>query len=53
MIRLLVTSFYNTLIDEEDAIPTSTMFAFDKLKAKDLSLSFLINKTYLNYLKPI
>ena len=44
MIKFLVTSFYNTLIDEEDAIPTSTMFAFDKLKAKNIKLVILTNR---------
>lgn len=44
MIKLLVTSFYNTLIDEEDAIPTSTMFAFDKLKAKNIKLVIITNR---------
>ena len=31
MIKMLVCSFYNTLIDEEDAIPTSTMLALDSI----------------------
>jgi len=44
MIKLFVTSFYNTLIDEEDAIPTSTMFAIDKLKQKGTKLVILTNR---------
>ena len=44
MIKMLVSSFYNTIIDEEDAIPTSTMFALDTLKKKKIKLTILTNR---------
>ena len=44
MIKMIVTSFYNTLIDEEDAIPTSTMFMLDRYKNKGSSLTILCNR---------
>ena len=43
MIQLLVSSFYNTLIDEEDAIPTSTMLAFDRIR-KNTKIAILTNR---------
>ena len=44
MIKMIVTSFYNTLIDEEDAIPTSTMIEFDEFKNKGVPLTILNNR---------
>ena len=44
MIKMLVSSFYNTLIDEEDAIPTSTMLAIDQIKSKKVQLTILTNR---------
>lgn len=32
MIRIVVSSFYNTLIDNEEAIPTSTMLEIDRIR---------------------
>lgn len=44
MIKMLVSSFYNTMIDEEDAIPTSTMFALDSIKKQNILFTFLTNR---------
>ena len=44
MIKMIVCSFYNTLIDEEDAIPTSTMLELDRIKQKEIKLTILTNR---------
>lgn len=44
MIRMIVSSFYNTIIDEEDAIPTSTMFELDSYKEKGSVFTVLTNR---------
>ncbi|MBR3210506.1 MAG: HAD family phosphatase [Bacilli bacterium] len=44
MIKLFISSFYNTLIDEEDAIPTSTMFSIDHLKQKKVQFAITTNR---------
>ena len=44
MIKLFVSSFYNTIIDEEDAIPTSTMFEIDRVKQKGIKLCIITNR---------
>ncbi len=44
MIKMLVCSFYNTLIDEEDAIPTSTMLEIDRLRQKNIKITLLTNR---------
>lgn len=44
MIKMIVSSFYNTIIDEEDAIPTSTMLAIDEQKQKQTTLTILTNR---------
>ena len=45
MRRMLISSFYNTLIDKEDAIPMSTMIEIDKLSNIDVYSSiFTYNK---------
>ena len=44
MIKYLVSSFYNTMIDEEDAIPTSTMFELDRVKQKNIKFIVLTNR---------
>ena len=42
--RVIVSGFYNTLIDKEGAIPTSTMFEFDRLKPKGVKLILLYQR---------
>ena len=44
MIKLLVTSFYNTLINEEDAIPTSTMLELDRVKQTGIKFCVITNR---------
>ena len=44
MIRMVVSSFYNTLIDKEDAIPMSTMLEIDKLRKKGIIFSVCTNR---------
>ena len=46
MIKLLVTSFYNTLINKEDAIPMSTMLELDRVRKK--RVSFVVTTNRLN-----
>ena len=44
MIRMVISSFYNTLIDKEDAIPMSTMLEIDKLRKKGILFSVCTNR---------
>ncbi len=44
MIKMFISSFYNTLIDEEDAIPTTTMLAIDQLKQKNILITIITNR---------
>lgn len=50
MIRMIVSSFYNTLIDKEDAISMSTMLEIDKLKTKGIIFSVCTNRDYRDVL---
>ena len=45
MIKMLVSSFYNTLINKEDAIPMSTMLELDRVRKK---VSFVVTTNRLN-----
>ena len=42
--KMIVSSFYNTLIDEEGAIPTSTMFTLDEYKKNGSLFTVLTNR---------
>ena len=44
MIKMLVSSFYNTIIDEEDAIPTSTMLMIDQMRQQKVLLTIMTNR---------
>lgn len=44
MRRMLISSFYNTLIDKEDAIPMSTMIEIDKLRKNGILFSVCTNR---------
>ena len=44
MKRMMISSFYNTLIDKEDAIPMSTMLEIDKLRKKGILFSVCTNR---------
>lgn len=45
MIRMLISSFYNTIIDKEDAIPMSTMLEIDKLRNNNIIFIMSTNRT--------
>ena len=46
MIKMVVSSFYNTLIDSEDAIPTSTMLEIERLRNKKILFTVATNGLY-------
>lgn len=43
MIKMLVTSFYHTLIDDEESIPTSTMLELDRIRNNNTKITILTN----------
>ena len=45
MIKMFITSFYNTLINTEEAISTSTIIEIDKLRNKNILLTICTNRT--------
>ena len=46
MIKMVVSSFYNTLIDKEEAIPSSTMLEIDRIRNKGMQFSVCTNHLY-------
>ena len=46
MIKMVVSSFYNTLIDSEEAIPTSTMLEIERIRKKGIIFSVCTNRSY-------
>ena len=44
MIKMVVSSFYNTLINEEEAIPSSTMLEIDRIRNKGVVFSICTNR---------
>lgn len=46
MLKMVVSSFYNTIIDKEDAIPASTMLEIDRIRNKKVLFSLCTNRTY-------
>ena len=46
MIRIVVSSFYNTLIDSEEAIPTSTMLEIDRIRNNKTLFTVSTSGTY-------
>lgn len=46
MIKMVVSSFYNTLIDKEEAIPSSTMLEIDRIRNKGIQFSVCTNHLY-------
>ena len=46
MIKMVVSSFYNTLIDKEEAIPTSTMLEIDRIRKKGILFTICTNRLY-------
>ncbi len=51
MIKMVVSSFYNTLIDLEDAIPTSTMLQIERLHKKKILFSVCTNRRFQEILE--
>ncbi len=50
MVKMVVSSFYNTLINEEEAIPTSTMLEIERLRLKGIQLTVCTNRLYQDVL---
>ena len=46
MIKMVVSSFYNTLINEEEAVPTSTMLEIDRIRQKGILFVIATNGLY-------
>lgn len=46
MIKMIVSSFYNTLINEEEAIPASTMLEIDQIRQKGILFVIATNRLY-------
>ena len=46
MIKMVVSSFYNTLINQEDAIPTSTMLEIERIRQKKILFTICTNRQY-------
>lgn len=46
MIKMVVSSFHNTLIDNEEAIPMSTMLEIERIRKKGIILSICTNRQY-------
>ena len=51
MIKMVVSSFFNTLIDSEEAIPTSTMLQIEKLRKRKILFSICTNRPYKEVLE--
>lgn len=46
MIKMIVSSFYNTIINEDDAITRTTMLEIERLRNKGILFSICTNRTY-------
>lgn len=46
MLKMVVSSFYNTIIDKEDAISTSTVLEIDRIRNKGITFSICTNRLY-------
>ncbi len=46
MYKILISDFENTLIDEEDAIPLSTMLAIDKIRSCGIAYGIISKKSF-------
>ena len=51
MIKMVVSSFYNTLINQEEAIPTSTMLEIERIRKKNILFSVCTNRHYKEVLE--
>ena len=50
MVKMIVSSFYNALLDEEEAIPTSTMLEIERIRKKGIPFSICTNRLYKDVL---
>lgn len=50
MYKLLISDFENTLIDEEDAIPLSTMLSLDRIRNKKIAYGVISKKNFKSVL---
>ena len=50
MIKMVVSSFYNTLIDNEEAIPVSTMLEIERIRKKGILFTICTNGYYKDVL---
>ena len=46
MIKMIVTSFYNALINEDEAIPLSTMLEIERIRSKGILFCICTNRLY-------
>lgn len=51
MIKMVVSSFYNTIINEEDAIPASTMLEIERIRQKGILFTLCTNRQYKEILE--
>ena len=47
---MIVSSFYNALLDDEEAIPTSTMLEIERIRKKGVSFTVCTNRLYTDVL---
>ena len=45
MKKMIINSFYNTLIDKEDAIPLSTMLEIERVRKNNYKFTIITNRT--------
>ena len=46
MLKMIVSSFYNTIIDYEEAISASTVLEIDRIRKKGIVFSVCTNRQY-------
>ena len=51
MKKMIVSSFYNTLINDEDAIPASTMLEIERLRNENILIAICTNRQYQEILE--
>lgn len=51
MIKMVVSSFYNTILDDEEAIPTSTMLEIERVRKKGIIFTICTNRNYKHVLE--
>ena len=44
MTRMVISSFYNTLINSEESIETSTMLEIDRIRSKNILFTIITNR---------